>query len=154
MTNTHIDIAARRRSTEFRLVLMAGVITAGSYTLASLGQNSVIPPRILPFLAVLLLVLMSAHIGVRWLAQGADSTLLPVATLLNGIGYVMIARLSERLAGLQTTWTFVGVAAFEYVGAERFCHILVENIAGFFECIKCIGIKNLDSFNRALKNRR
>ena len=79
-------IAARRRSTEFRLVLMAGLITAGAYTLASLGQNSVIPPRILPFLAALLLVLMSAHIGVRWLAHGADSTLLPVATLLNGIG--------------------------------------------------------------------
>ena len=112
MTDTHSDIAARRRSTEFRLVLMAGIITAGAYTLASLGQNSVIPPRILPFLAALLLVLMSAHIGVRWLAHGADSTLLPVATLLNGIGYVMIARLSERLAGLQTTWTFVGVAAF------------------------------------------
>ncbi|MEY3823124.1 MAG: hypothetical protein RL628_1232, partial [Actinomycetota bacterium] len=112
MTNTHSDAAARRRSTEFRLVLMAGVITAGAYTLASLGQNSVIPPRILPFLAALLLVLMTAHIGVRWLANGSDSTLLPVATLLNGIGYVMIARLSERLAGLQTTWTFVGVAAF------------------------------------------
>jgi peptidoglycan glycosyltransferase len=112
VTNTHSNIAARRRSTEFRLVLMAGVITAGAYTLASLGQNSVIPPRILPFLAALLMVLMSAHIGVRWLAHGSDSTLLPVATLLNGIGYVMIARLSERLAGLQTTWTFVGVAAF------------------------------------------
>ena len=91
---------------------MAAMITATAYTLASLGKNSVIPPRILPFLAVLLLVLMSAHIGVRWLAQGADSTLLPVAVLLNGLGYVMIARLSERLAGLQTTWTFIGVACF------------------------------------------
>ena len=88
------------------------MITATAYTLASLGKNSVIPPRILPFLAVLLLVLMSAHIGVRWLAHGADSTLLPVAVLLNGLGYVMIARLSERLAGLQTTWTFIGVVCF------------------------------------------
>ena len=39
------------------------------------------------------------------LAKGADGTLLPLAALLHGIGYVMIARLSERLAGLQTTWT-------------------------------------------------
>lgn len=105
-------VAARRRATEFRLVLFAGIITASAYTLASLGQNAVIPPRILPFLGVLLLILMSAHIAVRWLAVGADSILLPLATLLNGIGYVMIARLSERLAGLQTTWTFIGVAAF------------------------------------------
>jgi len=93
-------------------VIFAGLITAGAYTLASLGKNSVIPPRILPFLAVLLLVLVSAHIAVRLLAPGADSTLLPVAALLNGLGYVMIARLSERLAGLQTTWTFVGIIAF------------------------------------------
>jgi peptidoglycan glycosyltransferase len=55
---------------------------------------------------------MSAHIAVRWLATGADSVLLPIAVLLNGLGYVMIARLSERLAALQTTWTFVGVLAF------------------------------------------
>lgn len=105
-------VADRRRATELRLVIFAGLITAGAYTLASLGKNSVIPPRILPFLAVLLLVLVSAHIAVRLLAPGADSTLLPVAALLNGLGYVMIARLSERLAGLQTTWTIVGIIAF------------------------------------------
>lgn len=105
-------IAHDRRSTELGLVVMAGLITAAAYTLASLGQNSVIPPRIIPFLAAILLVLLSAHVGVRWLARGAESTLLPLAVLLNGLGYVMIARLSERLAGLQTTWTFIGIAAF------------------------------------------
>lgn len=112
MTAPLSPVAVRRRATEFRLVLFAGLITAGAYTLASLGQNSVIPPRILPFLGFLLLILMSAHIAVRWLAIGADSVLLPLAVLLNGLGYVMIARLSERLAALQTTWTFVGVSAF------------------------------------------
>ncbi len=91
---------------------MAGLVTAGAYTLASLGQNAVIPSRILPFLGLMLLLLVSAHVAVRWLASGADSTLLPVAALLNGLGYVMIARLSERLAGLQTTWTFIGIAVF------------------------------------------
>ena len=105
-------IAERRRSTELGLVISAGLITTGAYVLASLGQNSVIPPRIIPFLIAILLMLVSAHIGVRWLAHGAESTLLPVAVLLNGLGYVMIARLSERLAGLQTTWTFVAIAAF------------------------------------------
>ncbi len=121
MTSTPSPVAVRRRATEFRLVLFAGLITAGAYTLASLGQNSVIPPRILPFLGFLLLILMSAHIAVRWLAIGADSVLLPLAVLLNGLGYVMIARLSERLAALQTTWTFVGVLAFVAIlfGVQR-----------------------------------
>ena len=39
--------------------------------------------------------------------------LLPLAALLNGIGYVMIARLdAKNLAGLQATWTMVGIAAY------------------------------------------
>ena len=86
-------IAERRRRTELGLVIFAGLITAGAYTLASLGKNSVIPPRILPFLALLLGVLVGAHVVMRKLAPGADSTLLPLAILLNGLGYVMIARL-------------------------------------------------------------
>ena len=38
--------------------------------------------------------------------------LLPLAVLLNGIGYVFIARLDEDLAALQATWTAVGIGAF------------------------------------------
>jgi peptidoglycan glycosyltransferase len=105
-------IARARRSTELTLVVMAGVITAGAYTLASLGEFAVIPARIIPFLAVLLGLLLLAHLAVRWLAAGADGTLLPLAALLHGIGYVMITRLDERLAGLQTTWSIIAIAAF------------------------------------------
>ena len=52
-------IARARRSTELSLVVMAGLITAGAYTLASLGEYAVIPARIVPFLAVLLGLLCS-----------------------------------------------------------------------------------------------
>ena len=38
--------------------------------------------------------------------------LLPLAALLNGLGYVIIARLDTDLAGLQATWTLVGIAAY------------------------------------------
>ena len=44
--------------------------------------------------------------------------LLPIAGLLNGLGYVFIARLDEAsgdpqgLAGLQAAWTAVGIVAF------------------------------------------
>src|SRR6476469_8045864 len=47
-------IARARRSTELSLIVMAAVLTAGAYTLASLGENAVIPARLVPFLAVLL----------------------------------------------------------------------------------------------------
>ena len=108
-------LAAARRSSELGLVIMAAGITAVAYVLASLGENAEIPARLVPFLIAILGLLIAAHVAVRFLAGGADGTLLPLAVLLNGIGYVMIARLSERRAGLQTTWTFVAVVAFVLV---------------------------------------
>ena len=56
---------------------------------------------------------LAAHLAMRRLAPGADGTLLPLAALLNGIGYVFIARLDERSRPrLQATWTAVGIGAF------------------------------------------
>jgi len=49
---------------------------------------------------------------VRRLAVSADPIILPLALLLNGLGYTMITRLDSDLAALQATWTAVGVAAF------------------------------------------
>jgi len=105
-------LASARRSTELGLVVMAGAITGAAYTLASLGKNAKIPPVIVPFLVAVLGLLLLAHIATRVLARGADATLLPLVALLNGLGYVMIARLSDRLAGLQTTWTLLGIVAY------------------------------------------
>jgi len=105
-------IARARRSTELSLVVMAGTITAGAYTLASLGEFAAIPARIIPFLALLLGLLVLAHCAVRLFARGADPTLLPLAAILHGLGYVMITRLDEELAGLQTTWSILAIAAF------------------------------------------
>jgi cell division protein FtsW (lipid II flippase) len=104
--------AAKRRSTELGLVVMAGIITGSAYVLAALGRNAEIPPRIVPFLGLLLGLLLAAHIAVRVLAGGADPTMLPIAALLHGLGYVMITRLDDYLAGLQTTWTFIAIGLF------------------------------------------
>jgi cell division protein FtsW (lipid II flippase) len=105
-------VADARRRTELGLVVMAGVITAVAYTLASLGKNATIPPILVPFLVALLALLVVAHLANRVLARGADGTLLPLAALLNGIGYVVITRLSDSLAKLQTTWTFIAIIAY------------------------------------------
>ncbi len=58
------------------------------------------------------MLFLIAHIATRRLAPGADGTLLPLAVLLNGIGYVFIARLDEDLAALQANWTAVGIGAY------------------------------------------
>ncbi len=101
-----------RRSTELGLVIMAGTITTAAYILASLGKNSTIPTIIVPFFVALLGLLLIAHLATRLLARGADATLLPLAAMLHGIGFVMISRLDDRLAGLQTIWSFVAIAAY------------------------------------------
>jgi len=109
---TTAPLAKARRHVELSLVVMAGLITAGAYTVASLGQFTEIPARIVPFLITLLAMLLLAHLAVRWFARGADPTILPLAAMLHGIGYVMITRINEKLAGLQTTWSLLAVTGF------------------------------------------
>lgn len=102
----------KRRKTELLLLLASSIIIILAYALVSLGKYSSVPANITPFLAVIVLVLAGAHIAMRRFAPQADSTLLPIAGVLNGLGYVIIARLDNDLAGLQASWTFISVAAF------------------------------------------
>jgi peptidoglycan glycosyltransferase len=111
-------IAILRRRTELGLIVLGAVIVAGAYTLATLGRTSSIPANIGPFLGVVLGLFVAAHIATRRYAPGADGLLLPIAALLNGIGYVFIARLDETsshpqgLAAAQAGWTVIGIGAF------------------------------------------
>jgi len=101
-----------RRRAELGLIILSGIITGGAYVLAGLGRTATIPANIGPFLAVVFGLVVVGHLAVRRLAPAADGILLPVAGLLNGLGYVMISRLNHKLAALQAMWTAVGIAAF------------------------------------------
>lgn len=105
-------MAAPRRNTELGLLLVAAVVVVGTYVLASLGTTASLPVDIVPFLGIVLGLLLLAHLATRRLAPDADGTLLPIAGLLNGLGYVFIARLDPDLAGLQATWTALGIGAY------------------------------------------
>lgn len=105
-------MAVVRRNTELGLVLLGAVIIAGTYALAGFGADASLPANIIPFLCIVVGLVIVGHLAVRRLAPGADALLLPLAGLLNGLGYVFIARLDENLAGLQATWTAVGMGAF------------------------------------------
>ncbi len=111
-------ISTVRRNTELGLILIAVLVTGGAYVLASLGTTASLPANVGPFLVIVLALLVAAHVATRRLAPSADAVLLPLAAILNGIGYVFIARLDRDLAGLQATWTAVGIGA--YIGTLLF----------------------------------
>ena len=111
-------LRAVRRNTELGLIVLGTLVTVGAYLLASLARDATIPANIGPFLAIVLGLQLVAHVAIRRLAPDADGTIVPIAGLLNGLGYVFIVRIDEAkakpqgLAGLQSAWIAVGIVAF------------------------------------------
>jgi cell division protein FtsW (lipid II flippase) len=101
-----------QRRTELGLLVYAVVVTALLYVIASLAQKSRIPPHIGPFLGIMLGLALMAHLGNRWLAPYSNPVLLPLVFLLNGIGYVVIARWDPGSAKVQAGWTALGVGIY------------------------------------------
>jgi peptidoglycan glycosyltransferase len=104
--------AAARRSTELGLVVLAVILAAGGYVLTALAKDTELPADLVPFAVGAAGLALATHVAVRRFAPRADSTLLGLAVLLNGIGFVTIARLDPDLARNQSLWTAVGVGAF------------------------------------------
>jgi cell division protein FtsW (lipid II flippase) len=102
----------RQRTTELGLMVLAVVTTVATYTLAGLGEQASIPANVAPFLLQVVCLMMAAHLAVRRWAPSADGSLLPLAVLLNGIGYSFIVRLDDQLAENQALWTLLGIGAF------------------------------------------
>jgi cell division protein FtsW (lipid II flippase) len=101
-----------KRRTELGLLVFAGLLTTALYIIAELGQKSKIPPHIGPFLGVVLGLALVAHLANRWLAPQANAVILPLAMLLNGIGYVVIARWEPGQAKGQAGWVAIGVLLY------------------------------------------
>ena len=104
--------AAARRSTELGLVVLAVILAAGGYVLTALARGAELPADLTPFAAGAAALALGAHFAVRRFAPRSDGTLLGLAILLNGIGFVAIARLDPNLARYQSLWTAVAVGAF------------------------------------------
>ncbi len=97
------------RRVEAGLLLMVGATVASAYGMASFGASETIPVDVGPFLFWMFGLGLVVHLAVRRWAPAADPVFVPVALLLNGLGYVVITRLDGGLAALQSTWTAVGV---------------------------------------------
>ena len=113
------SVAPRRgRNVELALVLVAVGVVVLAYVNVSAAMQGRIPPDLLPLTGGLLAITLAFHIVLRWRASYADPLFLPIVTLLNGLGLVMIHRLdlakgdsiTEGLAIKQLTWSALGVA--------------------------------------------
>ncbi len=104
-------VRARRR-TELGLLLLAALIVTGAYALASLSRAAALPGDLGWFIGVVVGLFVVGHLAIRRLASDADPLLLPLAGLLNGLGFVFIARMNADLAAAQAMWSLVGMAGF------------------------------------------
>ncbi len=110
----------RARTVELGLLILATLITCVGYVLVVLSKQGEtasdidldVQGEVGGFLGIVVVLLLAAHVVVRLLAPFADGLLLPVAALLNGLGYIMISRLDDTLAASQSAWTFIGLGAF------------------------------------------
>ncbi len=92
-------------------MVLAWVIVSAFYTLASLGAKGHIPSRLGLFLLSIVAVSLAMHVAIRRLAPNASQVLLPIATLLNGVGYVEIARWNPARAAYQAVWFLISAVA-------------------------------------------
>ncbi len=88
-------------------MVLAWVIITSFYILASLGSQGHMPHRLWFFLAAMVTISLGMHIAIRHYAPRSSQVLLPIATLLNGIGYVEIARWNSSQATYQSLWFLV-----------------------------------------------
>ncbi|MBM6405913.1 FtsW/RodA/SpoVE family cell cycle protein [Phycicoccus sp. CSK15P-2] len=106
------------RTTELILLLGAVGIVLLAYVNVGLATTGTIPPDLVVLGVGYLGVNLAFHVVLRWKARYADPLLLPIVTLLNGLGLVMIHRidlargrdLTEGVALRQLMWSALAVA--------------------------------------------
>ncbi|MCS0635235.1 FtsW/RodA/SpoVE family cell cycle protein [Streptomyces sp. LP05-1] len=87
--------APSRRNTELALLAFAVAIPVFAYLNVGLALDGKVPSGMLGYGLGLGLMAGVAHLVVRKFAKYADPLLLPLATLLNGLGLVLIWRLDQ-----------------------------------------------------------
>ncbi len=105
--------ATARRNFELSLLLLALILGAGAMTLVVLAFGPDQVALATPIAVALVVFYVAAHVFERYVAPQADSLLLPIAAVLNGLGLAVVYRLDpERFGPAQITWSVFGLALF------------------------------------------
>lgn len=107
-----------RRGVELVLLVFAVAIVLLAYVNVGIAVNGELPPSLIAYGVGLIVLVGAVHITLRLRAAYADPVLLPAATVLNGLGLVMIHRLdlaegrdgANAFAAKQMVWMALGVA--------------------------------------------
>jgi len=102
-----LRVPARMRNLELLLLLVASGINAGAVCLVQLGALGTIDWTLLTFGVALTVLVFAMHFTMRVVAPEADPFILPVITVLNGLGIAMIYRID--VAKGYTGWDAAGV---------------------------------------------
>src|SRR4029079_2380052 len=92
MTAAVSTFARNRRRSELSLGLLVIAVTVGGYILVALANAPKLPPNVAVLLEWVFGLYLVAHLAVRRFAPAADGTLLPLAAMLNGIGFLIVRR--------------------------------------------------------------
>jgi cell division protein FtsW (lipid II flippase) len=84
-----------RRSTELWMVLFACGIVAFAFANVAFSLKGQHASTFVEYMIAFMVIVLGAHLAMRRWAPYADPLLLPIATLLNGLGIVMIYRLNQ-----------------------------------------------------------
>jgi cell division protein FtsW (lipid II flippase) len=89
------EVPARRRSTELWMMLFACGIVLFAFlnVVGSLKDQHL--SSVFEYMVAFLVIVLGAHLAIRFWAPYADPLILPIATVLNGLGIVMIYRLNQ-----------------------------------------------------------
>ncbi|QQS02143.1 MAG: FtsW/RodA/SpoVE family cell cycle protein [Austwickia sp.] len=99
MTTVSVFRTGTRRNVELLLLLFAVGLVLIAYLNVGLATTGQVPVDLVTQGAWLLAFALGFHAVLRWRAAYADPLMLPIATLLNGLGIVMIHRLDVAVGG-------------------------------------------------------
>ncbi len=114
-----IRVPQRLRNLEFWLLLVACAINAAAIVLVQLGAMGRVDTQLVLLGAGLSALVFGLHIAMRFVARDADPFLLPIATVLNGLGIAMIYRIDiaegdvgwESASVRQIAWSAIAIVA-------------------------------------------
>lgn len=114
-----IHIPQKMRNLELLLLIVALLINGSAIALVQLGALGKIDTQLLVLGVGLSVLVIGLHLVLRFVAREADPFILPIATVLNGIGIAMIYRIDisdgsmgwDSTAVRQIVWSVVALGS-------------------------------------------